>query len=140
MVVSATEEWIIDKSALVRMHSGLGTDVWLERLQRGIVHVAVPTLLEIGYSARSGDDWQALIEQPPVTLTPVESITPTIEMRALTVQRALAIRGQHRGPSVPDLLVAAIAELAGLTVLHVDKDFELIAELTGQRVERLQLE
>jgi predicted nucleic acid-binding protein len=39
--------------------------------------------------------------------------------------------------SVPDLMIAATAELASLTVLHVDKDFELIAEVTGQPLERL---
>jgi predicted nucleic acid-binding protein len=38
---------------------------------------------------------------------------------------------------IPDLLVAATGELAGRTVLHVDKDFELIADITGQPVERL---
>jgi predicted nucleic acid-binding protein len=38
---------------------------------------------------------------------------------------------------VPELIVAATAELAGLTVLHVDKDFELIADITGQNLERL---
>ena len=27
--------------------------------------------------------------------------------------------------------------LAGLTVLHLDKDFEIIADITGQPVERL---
>ena len=41
-------------------------------------------------------------------------------------------------PSVPDLLVAAIAERAGLVVLHQDKDFELIAQITGQPAERLE--
>ncbi len=49
----------------------------------------------------------------------------------------LAQRGQHRAAKVPDLLIAAIAEFAGLTVLHVDKDFDLIAEVTGQPTERL---
>ena len=49
----------------------------------------------------------------------------------------LAERGQHCAPSIPDLLIAATAELAGRIVLHTDKDFELIAELTGQAVERL---
>ena len=49
----------------------------------------------------------------------------------------LADRGHHRAPSVPDLIVAATAELAGLTVLHLDKDFELIAGVTGQNLERL---
>ena len=50
----------------------------------------------------------------------------------------LADRGQHRGPSISDLIIAATAELAGLTVLHVDKDFEVIADITGQPVERLR--
>jgi predicted nucleic acid-binding protein len=49
----------------------------------------------------------------------------------------LADRGQHRAPSIPDLIIAATAELAGLTVLHLDKDFEVIASVTGQPVERL---
>jgi predicted nucleic acid-binding protein len=40
-------------------------------------------------------------------------------------------RGQHRAPSIPDLIIAATAELAGLTVLHLDKDFEIIAGITG---------
>ena len=31
------------------------------------------------------------------------------------------------------------AELAGLTVLHLDKDFDLIAEITGQATERLSV-
>ncbi|MGL5817838.1 MAG: hypothetical protein ACRCYR_09770 [Phycicoccus sp.] len=46
-------------------------------------------------------------------------------------------RGRHRAPSIPDLVVAAAAELDQRVVLHVDKDFELIAEVTGQQVERL---
>lgn len=51
----------------------------------------------------------------------------------------LADRGQHRAPSIPDLLVAATAEKAGLTVLAVDNDVDLIAEVTGQPVETLAL-
>ena len=51
----------------------------------------------------------------------------------------LADRGQHRAPSIPDLIIAATAELAGLTVLHLDKDFDLIAEITGQPMERLNM-
>lgn len=43
----------------------------------------------------------------------------------------------HRAVKVPDLLIAAVAESGGYTVLHVDKDFELIAEATGRPVERL---
>jgi len=49
----------------------------------------------------------------------------------------LADRGQHRAPSIPDLIIAATAELAGLTILHLDRDFEVIAAVTGQALERL---
>ncbi len=68
---------------------------------------------------------------------PLEYLTPAVEDRAVEVQAMFADRGLHRAPSVPDLLIAATAELGGLIVLHVDKDFELIADVTGQPVERL---
>lgn len=68
---------------------------------------------------------------------PVEYLTPAIEDRAVEVQLLLNDHGRHRAPSVPDLLVAATAEQAGLTVVHVDKDFDLIAEITGQPLLRL---
>ena len=69
----------------------------------------------------------------------MEYLTPAIEDRAVEVLTLLADRGQHRAPSVPGLIIAATAELAGLTVLHIDKDFELIAQITGQPVERLTM-
>lgn len=72
-----------------------------------------------------------------MALLPVEYQTPAIEDRAAEVQLLLADRGHHRAPSVPDLIIAATAELAGLTVLHVDKDFALIQAVTGQPLERL---
>ncbi|MDQ1718364.1 MAG: hypothetical protein QOE89_2317, partial [Pseudonocardiales bacterium] len=45
---------------------------------------------------------------------------------------------KHRAPSIPGLIIAATAELAGLTVLHLDKDFDIIADITGQTIERLR--
>jgi hypothetical protein len=39
---------------------------------------------------------------------------------------------QRRAPSLPDLIITVTAELAGLTELHLGKDFDLIAEITGQ--------
>jgi predicted nucleic acid-binding protein len=68
---------------------------------------------------------------------PVEYLTPAIEDRAVDIQMLLADHGHHRAPSVPDILIAATAELADLVVLHDDKDYELIAEITGQRLEKL---
>lgn len=66
-------------------------------------------------------------------------LTSLIESRAVAVQGIMASRGEHREPSVPDLLVAGTAELAGLTVLHVDKGFELVADVTGHHLERLRI-
>ena len=63
-----------------------------------------------------------------------------MEDRAVEIQLLLADQGHHRAPAVADLLLAAIAELEDLTILHVDKDFELIAEITGQPVGRLAIE
>jgi predicted nucleic acid-binding protein len=70
---------------------------------------------------------------------PVEYVTPTMEERAVDVQRLLADSGTHRNLPIPDILVAAAAEIAGHTVLHLDKDFEIIADTTKQPVERLRL-
>lgn len=129
--------WLIDKSALVRLPAHPDAATWAECIQRGLLRVATVTRLEVGYSARSGRELRAGSSQPPLSAMPVEYLTPSIEDRAVEVQGLLADQGQHRAPSIPDFLVAATAELAGLTVLHVDKDFELIAEVTGQPLQRL---
>ena len=76
---------------------------------------------------------------PPLSLMPLEFLPPTLEERAWEVQMLLADRGQHRAPSIPDLLIAATAERLGLTVLAVDKDFDPISEVTKQPVEQLGL-
>jgi predicted nucleic acid-binding protein len=132
-----SRRWLIDKSALVRLGSARDTDEWANRIDRGLVHIATVTLLEVGFSARTAEDHRIALHHPPVSAMPVENSTPAIERRAVAVQSLLAAAGQHRAPSVPDLLIAATAELAGLIVLHLDKDFELIADLTGQPLERL---
>ena len=129
--------WLIDKSALVRLTSSPDAADWAGRIERGLVRITTVTRLEVGYSARSGRELRAGFRQPPLASMPVEYLTPAIEDRAVEILALLADRGQHRAASIPDLLIAATAELAGLTILHLDKDFEVIAEVTGQPVERL---
>jgi predicted nucleic acid-binding protein len=133
----AVTNWLIDKSALNRINAA--SDEWLSRIQRGLVRISTITLLEVGYSTRNGSDHRASLSEPPLSAMTVEHITPAIEGRAVEIQMLLADRGQHRAPSIPDLLIAATAELARLTVLHVDKDFDLIAAITDQPVERLEV-
>jgi predicted nucleic acid-binding protein len=129
--------WLIDKSALRRLSGSDQRADWDQRIERGLVRIATVTLLELGYSARSAADHHAAVSEAPVALMPVEYVTPAAEDRAVDVQRVLVARGQHRAPSVADLIVAALAEQARATVLHVDKDFDLIAEATGQPAERM---
>ena len=132
--------WLIDKSALVRLGSALEAEEWAGRIDRGLMRISTVTRLEVGYSARTAADHRTLLNGAPLSSMPVEYLTPRIEERALELQFALAEQGHHRAPSIPDLLIAATAELADLTVLHLDKDFELIAAITGQPIERLELQ
>jgi predicted nucleic acid-binding protein len=130
-------DWLIDKSALVRLGTLREPAGWAERIERGLVRISTVTRLEIGHSARSGPELREGWREPPLASMPVEYLTPAIEDRAVDIQMLLADRGHHRAPSVPDILIAATAELADLVVLHDDKDYELIAEITGQPLERL---
>ncbi len=86
--------------------------------------------LEVGYSARTADEWDRLV----AALGAFVAVDTTAEhlQRALQVQRLLAGRSQ-RGRKIPDLLVAAAAEALDVAVLHYDRDFDLIASVTGQR-------
>lgn len=115
----------------------------IKRLHRPTVSAAVQPLagslarpsivdLEIGYSARNETEW----DQTRMTLDGLDRVATTEQHveRALQVQRALAAQSQ-RGRKIVDLLIAAAAEEHGLTVLHYDADFDLIAAVTGQPVQ-----
>ena len=124
--------YLADKSALARMtHAGVA-----ERLAPLILGGQVATCavidLEVLYSARSlGDYEEILVERGALPTLP---LTETVASRALDVQHLLARRGQHRVP-VPDLLIAATAEVTGVSVIHYDADYDRIAQVTGQPAE-----
>lgn len=62
-------------------------------------------------------------------------VTTAAMERALAVHRKLATASQHRHFRLPDLIIAATAELNGATVLHYDVDYDRIAAVTGQPTE-----
>lgn len=131
--MTASTQWLIDTSAL-RPHVPAFAEVLIPRIAAGLVSVCLVTELEIGYSARSGSEFERISRDVSALLNRV--IMPVAaEARAREVQRALIARGQHRAVAIPDLIVAAVAEIEGLTVLHHDGDFDLIAAITGQSVE-----
>lgn len=124
---------LADKSALTRRDTGPEVREALEPLLlAGEVATCGIVDLELLYSATSRATYRALAE----ALRGMPRV-PTDEAdlrRALEVQAMLAERSQHRAVPLPDLLVAACAERAGLAVLHYDADYERIAALTGQPV------
>jgi predicted nucleic acid-binding protein len=126
--------WLIDKSVLVRLDHDPVAEVVLPRIRAGQVGVALVTELEVGFSARSTRDYTLTRDDILDHLLPVA--TPVrAEQRARELQAQLVRRGQHRGVSIPDLILAAIADIEQLIVLHYDHDFDLITEVTGQRTE-----
>jgi predicted nucleic acid-binding protein len=125
---------LADKSALTRRETRPEVREALEPLLlAGEVATCGIVDLELLYSATSRATYRALAE----ALRGMPRV-PTDEAdfrRALEVQAMLAERSQHRAVPLPDLLVAACAERAGLAVLHYDADYERIAALTGQPVQ-----
>jgi predicted nucleic acid-binding protein len=123
---------VLDTSVLTRLQREPVRDAVEARAQGGELARAGISDLELGYSARSAEEWDQLAER----LETFELVETTAEhvRRARQVQRLLAARHQ-RGRKVPDLLVAAAAETSGLSVLHYDADFDRIASVTGQRCE-----
>lgn len=122
--------YIADKSALARLrHASVAA-----RLGPLIVGGDVATCsvieLEVLFSAKSHADLVAT--RATRSSLPWVEILQTDFDRALDVLEGLARSGHHRGAGIPDLLIAAVAEREKLTVLHYDKDFDLIASFTGQ--------
>ena len=88
--------------------------------------------LELLHTARNATEFAA--RRAELDVLPQCPIGPTEFRRALDVYEALARKGglHHRRVKHPDLLIAAAAESAGVPVLHYDRDFEAIGEVTGQ--------
>lgn len=125
-------EFLIDTSALARlMRSGATSFGWDQAVAAGLIAVCPITELEFRYSARSAEDRQAAVEdlRSAFGWVPVHD---GAHARAWEVQGELTRLGQHRGAGPVDLVVAATAELFGLTLLHHDRDFATIAGVTGQ--------
>lgn len=127
MALSATH--LADKSALARMpHPAVAARV-RPLLEDGALATCAVVDLEVLYSARNLRDFEAVrVERRSLDDVP---ITPAIMARAVDIQHELVRRGQHRLP-IPDLIIAATAESADLTLLHYDGDYDLIAAVTGQ--------
>ena len=125
--------FLVDKSALARMPLEPVRRRLAPILEAGEAATCSIIDLEVLYSVRSFDEHRQTRHRRALAYTKVP-LTEQVFERAMDVQGELAKSGRHRLP-IPDLLVAAAAEIAHLTVLHYDGDYDTIAELTGQPAE-----
>lgn len=123
--------YIADKSALARLRHPQVSAVLSPLILAGDVATCSVIDLEVLYSARSYRDLVT-------TRTTRSRAFPLIPIdqadfdRAIDVMEELARSGRHRAAGLPDLLIAAVAERANLTVLHYDADFDVVAAVTAQ--------
>jgi predicted nucleic acid-binding protein len=121
---------VVDTSVWARIRNSSIAAAVTDAIAANAVAMTGPLLLELLRAARDEkellalrDEYAALHQIP---------LSAAIAARSLEVQAMLARRGHHRAASPVDLMVAAAAESIGAEVWHCDRDYELIAEITGQ--------
>lgn len=127
MALKAT--FLLDTSALSRVSVPSVRAAVEPLFEAGLVATCSVIDLEVGCSARSAADHSVLLGQRQYL--PRAPINEETLDRALEVQGILASHGHHR-VAIPDLLIAACAEENELTVVHYNKDFDIISRVTGQ--------
>ena len=128
--------FLADTSMIVRLRRGQDIEArWVNAVRAGLVGVCPVVEAELGRATSSKADHDALrgLLRSLFAWHPMPDDAWRFVERA---QDSLVDLGQHKGPSVVDLLVAATAEAWGLTVLHVDADFETIARVAPIQVRR----
>jgi predicted nucleic acid-binding protein len=117
---AAEGRWLLlDKSALVRAGE-------LPSRSLGEPCLCAITRLEMLHSARSLTEY----EQIETELSAFHDLRMNAETltTATAAHRELGRKGRHRLP-IPDLLIAACAQQHQAAVLHVDRHYEVLAEV-----------
>ncbi|MGH9209748.1 MAG: PIN domain nuclease [Acidimicrobiales bacterium] len=130
----AVAQFLVDKSAFGRLHHPEVADVLEPLVSRGLVATCGTTALELLYSAQSPADHVRIARDVDAAF----EWLPTEDQdfhRACEVSGVLAATSRHRAVGIADLIIAAVAERHGVTVLHYDTDYDLIREITGQATE-----
>ena len=129
----AVASYLVDNSVFARQ----AKPVVAERLdplsQQGLLALCGIAMMELQVSARSSKDLKFL----RLAFETFERLAMPDDIwdRATEIQGVLVEQSLHRTVKIPDLLIAATAERHRVTVLHYDKDFDRIAEVTGQPTE-----
>ena len=96
------------------------------RFARDELCLCAITKMELLFSARSAGDFEA-IELRLSAFRELRVDGETVAT-AKTAQRDLARLGRHRLP-LPDLLIASCAHQHGADVLHLDRHFDVLADV-----------
>ena len=126
-------QYLIDKSAFARLPLPTVRDRLAPLLTDGKVAVTGIGMIEILYSAQNNEHFEE--NRNLLSFMPRVEVSERIVDRALDVQELMVRNGTHRAVGVPDLVLAACAEMHGLTLLHYDSDFDLIAAVSKQSTE-----
>jgi predicted nucleic acid-binding protein len=122
---------LLDNSAWARLESGslaaTRRSEIADLIESGEIAVCTPFLLEAGWSARSAEDHDEILAD--LLRLPRLGIDSEVEEAAVAAQRDLARRG-HRSASPVDILIAACAHTHAAGVLHYDRDYDRLVELT----------
>jgi predicted nucleic acid-binding protein len=126
LVLADTSAWHRSSSAEER---------WTELVETGLLAICTPVVLELLVSAPNRSAYVELAND--LAHLPSLPLDRRAESLATGTQAALAERGQHRGATPIDLLIAAVAELHDALLLHYDRHFDTIGRVTGQPMEWL---
>ena len=126
----AVAQFLADKSALARLHHPAVSSFLAPLIDSGLIATCALVDLEVLFSCRSPAEYDAVREER-LGFERLD-IEPSDWARALEVQRRLAARAQLRAVGIPDLLLSAVAERHRVTLLHYDRDFDVVAAVTRQ--------
>jgi len=125
---------LADTSVWARSTTGEVAERFNDAVARGRVAITPVVRLEVLFMAQG----TAAYDRLRTSLDALHEVPlgPEVAGRAEEVQSQLARRAMHhRSVGVNDLLIAAAAEAAGVTVWHYDEDYDRIAAVTGQAAE-----
>ena len=122
---------LADTSAWTNRHKDAGVEADFDaRILAGEIATCPRVVMELLWTARTPTEFDELrLDLAALPQLPIDNDTWD---RALDVWRTLAHQGRQRQVKIPDLLVAAAAEIAGIPVCHYDADFRTIATVTAQ--------
>lgn len=119
--------YLIDTSALVRVIRRQASPQRYEQVERGLVAICEPVLVET-LTMADAKSYQR-VEDDLLASYPWVPVPDDVWDLVRATRRRLAEQSQHQGLSVADHLVVATALRHRLTVLHEDADFETVARL-----------